>query len=107
MEGHAVDWKDGLSAAFISPMALEGVLAALCGFSCVKVLHGHTPLDGAQRVAGAIGVAAYTSRLVLQRRLPVLLWCNRLIPAAQARHVADRSWRRERGRGGGGGVSGG
>lgn len=73
MEGHGVDREDGLLATLTPPMTLEGILGSLCRFPSIEILHSNPPLYGAERVAGAVWMASYAPRLMLQRGLSLLL----------------------------------
>lgn len=67
VECKCIDRVDQIPAGFTSPVALEGVFSALDLLTVVKVLHGHSAFSRAKSIACAIGIAAYASRLILQR----------------------------------------
>ena len=66
MKRDCIDGVDQVTASFALPVTLEGILLRLHLLTVVKVLHGHSALNRAESIAGAVGVAAYAACLVLE-----------------------------------------
>ena len=74
MKGDGIDREHHIPASFALPVTLEGILSCLALLTVVKVLHGYSALYRAEGIASVVRVAAYTACLILQGRLPYLLW---------------------------------
>ena len=67
MKGDSIDRVDQIPASFAFPVAFEGILPGLDLLTVIKILHCYPALNRAERIAGAIGIAAYAACLVLER----------------------------------------